>query len=58
MQLVSLSERILLIISVAVLYAIFIFIITEVALIISEIGYRNKKVPPDDAGGEPHDEGA
>ena len=43
MQLVSLSERILLIISVAVLYAIFIFIITEVALIISEIGYRNKK---------------
>ena len=40
---VSLSERILLIISVAVLYAIFIFIITEVALIISEIGYRNKK---------------
>ena len=43
MQLVSLSERILLIISVAVLYAIFIFIITEVALILSEIGYRNKK---------------
>lgn len=43
MQLVSLAERILLIISVAVLYAIFIFIIAEVASIISEIGYRNKK---------------
>ena len=40
---VSLAERILLIISVAVLYAIFIFIIAEVASIISQIGYRNKK---------------
>jgi len=43
MQLVSLAERILLIISVAVLYAVFILIIAEVASILSEIGYRNKK---------------
>ena len=43
MQLVSLAERLLLIISMAILYALFIFIIAEVASIVSEIGYRNKK---------------
>ena len=42
MQLVSLAERILLIISVAVLYAIFIFIIAEVASIISETDIEQK----------------